>query len=270
VTSFSIERVLTLTDVLTTHTPSVPANIIASITSGAQEIRERLIYNPPANTLTSTVFLVAPGSPNPTPIAVNITGTTLASYTIAIDRVYNSCKPYPSVMFVGTVSSSSGGPAVPNGIYNVSFVGAPAAVSIGYTTDTPPLINNVVDLFAGIVVSFSAAGNGTVTFPAVPVTPPGTTGPVIVLNINVPQTGRLQVFNQPFHLDASQSTDSSGSPLTFLWSVNPPVAFSPSPTAPAIDIQFPGQGDFTVTLTVTSSTGQTSSVTIPLQFIGRH
>lgn len=268
VTSFSIERVLTLTDVLTTYPPSIPANIIASIISGAQEIRERLIYNPQANTLTSTVFLVAPGSPDPTPIAVDITGTTLVTYTISIDRIYNSCKPYPSVMFVGTVSSSTGGPATQTGVYSFSFIGVPAVVSIGYTTDTPPKINNVVELFAGIVVSFAAAGNGTVTFPSVPVTPPGTTGPVIVLNITVPQTGRLQVFNAPFHLDASHSTDSSGSVLTYQWSVNPPVAFSPGPTAPAIDIQFPGQGDYTVMLTVTNGSGQTSSVTIPLQFIG--
>lgn len=62
-------------------------------------------------------------------------------------------------MFTGTVTSSVGGPAVPNGIYNLKFDGAPAAVSIGYTKDSPLKINNVVVLFAGLVAIYSPAGN---------------------------------------------------------------------------------------------------------------
>ena len=67
-------------------------------------------------------------------------------------------------MFTGTVTSSTGGASAPNGIYNLTFSGTPAAVSIGYTTDNPPMINNVVTLFAGVVVSYSPAGFGTLTF----------------------------------------------------------------------------------------------------------
>jgi uncharacterized protein (TIGR03437 family) len=89
---------------------------------------------------------------------------TLASYTISIDRTFTSCRPVPSLMFTGTVISSTGGALAANGIYNLSFSGTPASVSIGYTTDNPPQINNVVTLFAGVVVSYSAAGAGSVTF----------------------------------------------------------------------------------------------------------
>ncbi len=142
----------------TTYDTSLSSNILASLASGTMEIRERLLYNPQANTLTSTVFLVPPGSPIPTPASVDITAMTLASYTISIDRTYTSCSPYPSVMFAGTITSSSGGASAPNGIYNLTFSGTPAAVSIGYTTDNPPQINNVVTLFAGIAVSYSPAG----------------------------------------------------------------------------------------------------------------
>jgi uncharacterized protein (TIGR03437 family) len=79
-------------------------------------------------------------------------------------------------MFAGTVASSTGGALAPNGIYNLSFRGTPASVSIGYTTDNPPQINNVVTLFAGVVVSYSAAGAGSVTFVAtVPTGQPGIT-----------------------------------------------------------------------------------------------
>ncbi len=149
----------------TTYDTSLSADILASLAAGSQEMREQLLYNPQANTLTSTVFLVQAGSPIPTPSGVSITAATLASYTISIDRTYTSCSPYPSVMFAGTITSSSGGASAPNGIYNLTFSGTPATVSIGYTTDNPPQVNNVVTLFAGIAVSYSPAGFGTITFP---------------------------------------------------------------------------------------------------------
>jgi uncharacterized protein (TIGR03437 family) len=93
---------------------------------------------------------------------------TLASYTISVDRTFTSCSPVPILMFTGTVTSSTGGALAANGIYNLSFSGTPASVSIGYTTDNPPQINNVVTLFAGVAVSYSAAGAGSVTFVASP------------------------------------------------------------------------------------------------------
>jgi hypothetical protein len=269
VLTFSVERVLALNDVLTTFTPNLPANIVASITGGAQEVREKLVYDPKLNTLTSTVFLAAPASPNPTPTGIDLSAQTIARYRMSVDKVYTSCSPVPNVMFVGTLNLSAGGPNDQTGVYNVSLTGAPAVVSIGYTTNDPPKINNIVELFSGVVVSFSAAANGTVTFPPSPVTPPGTTGPNIVLNITVPATGRIQVFTQFYHLDASRTTDPDGLPITFNWMVNPPVSITPSSTASAIDIQFPSLGDYTVTLTATNSAGKSNMVTIPLQVLGR-
>ena len=151
-------------DIKTTYSTSLSSSILASLASGQMEMRERLILNTQTNGLTSTVFLVQAGSPIPTPVSVNIGPTTLAAYTISIDRTYTSCSPFPSVMLTGTITSSSGGPSAPNGIYNLTFTGAPAAVSIGYTTDNPPMINNVVSVFAGVVASFSANASGTLTF----------------------------------------------------------------------------------------------------------
>jgi uncharacterized protein (TIGR03437 family) len=162
--SFSIERTVMPSNTGTTYETSLSSTILASLALGTLEMREQLVYNPQSNTLTSTVFLVQPGSPIPTPTDVNIAAMTLATYSISVDRTYTSCSPYPSVMFTGTVTSSTGGASAPNGVYNLTFSGTPAAVSIGYTTDNPPIINNVVTLFAGVVVSYSAAGYGTLTF----------------------------------------------------------------------------------------------------------
>jgi uncharacterized protein (TIGR03437 family) len=67
-------------------------------------------------------------------------------------------------MFAGRVTSSSAGALSSTGIYNLTFSGTPATVSIGYTTDNPPVVNNVVTVFAGVATSYSAAGYGTLLF----------------------------------------------------------------------------------------------------------
>ena len=167
--TFSIERTVIPANTETTYDTNLSSTILASLALGTLEMRERLVYNPQTNTLTSTVFLVQPGSPIPTPSDVDITARTLATYTISVDRTYSSCSPYPSVMFTGSVISSTGGPSAPNGIYNLTFNGTPAAVSIGYNKDNPPMVNNVVTLFAGVVVSYAPAGYGTLTFLGNPV-----------------------------------------------------------------------------------------------------
>ncbi len=164
VQSFFIERTVLSSNIETIYGTSLSASILASLAAGTEEMREQLLYNPQANTLTSTVFLVQAGSPIPTPAGTDITAATLASYTISIQGTYTSCSPFPSVMFAGAITSSSGGPAALSGLYNLTFSGTPATVSIGYTTDNPPQIDNVVTLFAGIAVSYSATGYGTLTF----------------------------------------------------------------------------------------------------------
>lgn len=265
VTALSIERTLTLSNLLTTLTPNVPASVLAGITSGAQEIRSRLIYNPAANTLTDTTFLVAPGSPSPTPIGLDVTGSTIQGYQLSVDRVYTSCAPKPSVLFVGTITGPAAGP------FGV-LTGAPAAVSVGYTTDTPPKINNVVELIAGEIVAFSSGANGTLTFPAVTVTPPGTASaaPTLVFGPGVNTTGPNQVFFNPFHLDVSGTTDPAKLPVTFMFTSDRAVDFKPGPTSPTPDLYFDaGPGDYTITVTATNSAGLASSQQILIQYTGK-
>ncbi len=261
--SLSIERALTLSNLLTTITPNVPANILASIAGGAQEIRTRLIYNSQANTVTDTTFLVAAGSPNPTPLAVDVTGSTIQSYVLNVSQIFTSCSPTPSVLIVGKVGSSNG----PFG----NFQGAPAAISIGYTTDTPAKINNVVEVVAGQVVAYSASAQGTLTFPAAPVTPPGTSAgaPVIVLSPVFPTQGVFQAFLNPLQINAGNSTDPNNLPLTYMFTSDKPVNFLPGPTVPNPQITFGGRGDYVITLTVTNSAGVSSTTSFTVEYVGR-
>jgi hypothetical protein len=264
-TTLDFERAATLSDILTTATPNLPANELASIASGAQEIREIFIYNSQLGTITSTVFLVAAGAPLPTP-NFNFQTGVIQTTTVAISQILTSCSPVPSLLIVGTVSASS-----PNGAYG-NLTGAPATISIGYTTDTPPLINNVVEVIAGTVAVYSAAGTGTVTFPAVPVVPPGSTGAITIM-VTSPQLGTLaggtkviQVGQNPLLLNASGSTGTG--PLTFAWStLGSPVNFTGTGTAGQILVTFPSKGDFVIQLTVTdSNTGTTATFSVILEF----
>ncbi len=264
--ALNIERVLTLSDILTTLTPNVSTSVLGAITGGAEEIRTRLVYNATQNTITETTFLVAAGSPLPTPLGVDVTSSTIQSYVIAIDQILTGTKPTPSLLIVGTISSATVSPYA-------NFTGAPVAISLGYTTATPPVINNVVEVIAGSVLAYSASGSGTLQFPSVPVTPPGTTAgnPTIVLNPPPPAAGApFQVFQNPFYVNAGGSTDPNNLALTYSWSSNLPVNFSPSNTVANPSIYFvSGAGDYTITLTVTNSAGKVSTVSFPVQYLGK-
>jgi len=264
-TTLNFERAATLSDILTTVTPNLPANELASITAGAQEIREIFIYNSQQGTVTSTVFLVAAGAPLPTP-NFNFQTGVIQSTTIKVSQILTSCSPTPSLLIVGTVSASSS-----TGAFG-DLTGAPAAISIGYTTATPPTINNVVEVIAGTVAAYSAAGTGTLTFPAVPVVPPGSTG-AITVTVTSPQLGTLvggtkivQVSQNPLLLDASTSKGTG--PLTFTWTtLGAPVNFVGTGTPGQILVTFPSKGDFVIQLTVTdSNTGTTAMYSIILEY----
>src|SRR5207244_10743786 len=106
-------------------------------------------------------------------------------------------------------------------------------------------------------------------FPVGAVTPPPTAGtPTILINPVPVSNGSLQIFFNPYHVDASQSTDPNKLALTYNWSADKPVSFLPSNTDPSPTIQFnSGAGDYTITLTVTNSAGVSSTTKFILTLI---
>jgi hypothetical protein len=260
VQSFSAERVLPLTGIQSTRTPQIPPALAASLASGVQELRQVMTYNPRLNTLTVTYFTAAAKSPVPTPVNL-IYMSTITTYTVPISQVYTSCVPYPSVLFVGKVEGS------PAGVFGDPN-GALVAVGIGYTAGETPKIESISEVVAGVASVWSAAPDGTLTFPASSGSPGNGEGGIeIVLKPAAPANGRLQIVQNGVTFDASGST---GTGLTYAWTADKSVRFLPDASAASPTVMFnSGTGDYNLTLTVTDSSGATATKTVPVTFFGR-
>src|SRR5260370_40121608 len=128
VTALNIERAVPLANVLTTIVPNANPATLAAIAGGALEIREQLVYNPGAGIVTSTVFLVATGSPLPSPSGTVNAANTVTVTIATIGQILTSCALVPSLMFNGTVSGST--PSSIGFLWGGSLVGASYSLSL--------------------------------------------------------------------------------------------------------------------------------------------
>jgi hypothetical protein len=258
VTELSLERTLALSTTLTSTDLVLTPDAIQAVTSGALEVRERLIYNPAGATLTSTIFVVQPGSPLPTPINANLNGLVLGTYSLSIEKIYSTTRPKNSLAFTGTVTSSS-----PNGVLG-NVAGTPFVVSMGYTDDAPAKIIDLVHVMAGRVVVYTKDAAGTLVIPK-PITPPAPgEGPQIT--ISAPTV----TIDRQITLDASQTTDASGTSLTFAWKNANKSAVILNPNTARPIVQFgEGLGDYSFELTVTNGNGVSAKKTVTVIYLGR-
>lgn len=262
VTELSLERLLALTTTLTTTELSLPADKMQGIISGAWEVRERLIYNPSGATLTSTIFVVQPGSVMPTPINANLTGAIIGVYTLNVEKIYSTTAPKNALAFTGTVAGSSNGGVLGN------VTGLPFSVSMAYTdptATTPAKVTDVVHLVAGRVMVYTKDANGTLVVPKVvtPTTPPGT-GPQIVI------TAPTTTVDYQVALDASKTTDASGTSLSFAWKSLTKSSAILNPNTAVATVQFgEGSGDYVFELTVTNGNGVAVKQTVTISYFGR-
>lgn len=261
-TALNIERTFTFSNALSTRTPTIDPQTQAAITAGALEARQLISLPTNSTAIQVTEFTATPGSTSPT-LAQNITASsTLSSFTFNITNTLTSCKPVPTVLFVGTITNNF--PKSPFG--DVS--GTPAALSIGYTTDAPPKINNVVLVYAGVAEVYSASGSGTITFPSGSVTPPGSANNSPVINFT---PGATQTTAQKqIQLDASKSTSPINSALTYSWrQVNTNVSASISNASTATPlVTFAGRADYIFEVTVTDTQGNMSKAQTTITYVG--
>jgi hypothetical protein len=245
------------------ETPTFNAETQAALTSGALEARQLFSLNPNTNVITITTFGAQPGTPSPTlPANINF-GNVIGVAQFNVQQVLTSCRPSPSVLYVGTILSNF--PVDPFG----NLTGTPAAISVGYTNENPPKITSVVLVTSGVATTFSAAGFGTITFPAGSTTPPGTTGnqPTIVFSPSATQsTSQKQLF-----LDASKSTSATGGQLTYVWrqvNQNQAAAINNGNTATPLITFSGGKGDYIFEVTATDSAGNSAKATTTITYTG--
>ena len=264
-TGLSFERSITLTNVLTTTPPALPPSVLAALASGALDFREQINFNPQANTITSTLFVVPSGSPNPTNLALLPFNAFLAVVTGSVTDIHFSSKPVAAVQIDSLVQNSTG----------VPLQGALASLSFSYSSDKPPKISNVIETAGGIVVLYSASSQGTFAITQ----PPsggggGGTAPITVM-INGSTVGAsgatFQTVSNLIDLDASATTTSnSGATLKFLWTLasgSPGATITDSDKSKVHVILGAGKGTYIVQLQVTDSTGTTTTVNITIQFV---
>lgn len=190
------------------------------------------------------LYLVPKGSPAVTalPLPANF-----GYLTIKVNSIQFSCMPRPSVLLTGTVLAGVDIFAPP--------AGAAWAYSFGYDlNNTANPFNNSVSDSVALGLLFAAQAQGSITFTSAPA------GPSIVIAPAALSSGKLQVFANQLALDASKSSDPSGSALTYQWGSDKPAAFYPNTTSPSPTMVFQsGSGDYTVTLTVTNAAGATAT-----------
>jgi len=254
--SFSAERVLDPAQVLSTLTPVLPPGLLTGIQNKVMEIHESIIFNEQNQVLTLNLFATQTGAPLPTPPNSLAPGSVFSTLALKTDKVYTTCTPSTSLMFVGTIAANT--PPSPFG----NLTGVPAAVSVGLTNDKPPKLTNVVVLEAGTAVAYSTAGTGTVTFLSSPVTPPGSNeGPSII--IKAPDLTTIPVVD----LDASATT-SDNPPLTFEWSVVAGAAdIANAKSAKAIGYILGSIGTYMFRVKVTDSKGNVSIKDVNIQYL---
>jgi hypothetical protein len=253
--TLSIERAVDPTkSVLTTLTPNIPPVVAAGIVSGALELRESMTYNATNQVLTINAFTVQAGAPIPTPASAGLTAATFSIATMNVDKIYSSLTPTPSLMLVGTIATNS--PASPYG----ALSGDPASLSIGYTTDTPPKMHDVVLTLAGLAGEFSASAAGTLAFAQAAPPPAPNTSPQIVIG------SPTSVYTKVADLDASGTT-SPNMPLTFAWTVAAGNAdIARANTATALAYLNGGFGSYAFQVAVTDSKGNVSTQKVTINF----
>ncbi len=135
-------------------------------------------------------------------------------------------------------------------------------IGVGYVS-----VNGSVDVRPNTTTTYhlnaiGQNGQGVTKEATVTVTSGSTGAPIVVI------TGGTHPFTQQtaYTLDASATTNPGGGALTFHWT-GPAESMIFSPNSAMTLVSRPGLGDATYTLTVTNSTGQTSTAAVTVTFL---
>jgi K319-like protein len=239
---------------------SIDEGLMSALEAGALELRQLVVYNPADASLQVTGFVVAPGSPLPTPVST--AGLSIVwTYTAAVSQVQLPMKPKYAVAFVAIIRQA---PVSPFG----AIVGAPFFFSMSYVPSEAGAVTDfraVAINIAGSTAWFAAKGSGSAEI--------SQPSPAKIAPVAVAGPKGVQTATAVFQLDGTQSYDPTGGALTYKWAFVPvsgqTVTITDEMSAkPAVTL---GQdafsyGDYTFVLTVYNSAGLSSTDTVTVSF----
>jgi hypothetical protein len=266
--AYSTEVTIPLDQIAAFPIPTIPAEILQAIQGGAQEIRHSVTYTASTRSLSVRTFLVAPGSPNPTPPAAQTAG--IERYDVNVESIL---WPSTTVVPPGTnpgsfvINGRIAGGAVPSLVFrdlaNSLFVHA-----VGYSGTTPRTFNNVTTVVAGRYAIYAPEGRGTLTFSTDPGPGPGPDGnqPPVVN----PTAGQNATTALPQIQLSAGATDPEGDTLTYSWRFVGKSASIIGPTTATPSVQFgEGFGSYVFEVTVTDSAGNFTTGQVTVMYVGR-
>lgn len=253
IASFRVEGTLPFSQIGVPQAPNVPPNVAAAITSGALEIRQVVTWAPPGSNINVRHVLVQAQAPNPTPEGSQV--DILDNYNVSVREVTRSTD---ALTFTGSLSQVLG--QSPFGL----SPGSPVFYSFGYTTSgTMTIFRSVTLVVPGKLTTFTASGMGTLSFTG------GNQGPLPEgLQANAGPdfaTGQSEIM-----LDAVLSTVPPGTTVTYRWRSVSGAGNILDPNSPQTRVQLAGNaGDYVFELTITDSSGNTSTDQVRISYSGR-
>jgi hypothetical protein len=260
IATFTQEVTVPLTQIGAATQPTVPAAVLQSIQSGAQEIRQQVTFAAATRRLSVRTFLVGRGAPNPTPAA----GQTnlLESYEVNIENVIVNDRT-KVIVIIGTIAGNTTSPFG-------NIADRPFVYVFGYdVTATPARLNNITSVVGGSNMFFAVGSTGTLTFAGQAIPPGPGTGenrpPVVVATAGQNAT----TAQAEVQLDASGSSDPENAALTYAWrAIGKTAAIIDRNTAKP-RVQFgEGFGEYIFEVTVTDDKGASAKAEVKVLYVG--
>lgn len=253
-----LERALTPATLIPSAPLTMPGRLQQGLADGSMELRERLIYDATGNNLQSLLFVVQSGEPMPAPINAFLADSVVGRYTMSIEKLTGTKVPQKTLAFTGVITSGQSNQALGD------VLGAPYFLSLSYTGDTDAKPADIVHVVAGRVVVYSKTAAGKLAVPKEPAPPNPNAGPQIVV------IAPANTVSRQVQLDASGTTDSSGTPLRFNWRATNKTAVVLNPATATPTVQFSeGPGEYTFELTVTNGNNISAVKVVSVYYFGR-
>jgi hypothetical protein len=267
--AYSTEVTVPLAQIGAVPPPNVPVNLLQAVQGGALEIRHALTYTSTTRRLSVRTFLVAPGSPNPTP---PVGQTNLAeSYEVNVESLL---WPSQAVVPPGTTTATRTSLVITGRITGgaTSIFGNLAdglfVHSVGYDNSSPRRFNNITTLVSGVYTMYATGGTGTLTVAGQG--PGGGTGDNQPPRAQATAGVNATTVLPEIELDASGSTDPENGPLTYSWRTIGKSAAIINGTTARPRVQFgEGFGDYMFEVTVTDNRGAFATATVTVRYVGR-